>query len=92
MGWRLYRRIPLAPGLRLNVSPRRLSLSVGHKGFWLTSGPAGRRASVSIPETGLRYTTALGSRPPLKPVPSAARAVVWITVTGFVVWIIVTSR
>jgi hypothetical protein len=56
MGLRFQRRVRLFPGLRLNLSKSRASVSVGRKGFWLTSGPKGRRMTASLPGTGLSYT------------------------------------
>lgn len=55
MGFRLQRRIEIAPGLRLNVSKRGLGVSVGPRGAKVSTGPSGRRASVGIPGTGMRY-------------------------------------
>jgi hypothetical protein len=56
MAFRFYRRIRLIPGLRVNFSRSGQSLSVGHRGAWLTFGPRGRRATVGLPGTGLFWT------------------------------------
>jgi hypothetical protein len=56
MGFRFYRRVPLVPGLRLNLSKSGPSLSIGHRGGWFTIGPRGGRATVGPPGTGFYYT------------------------------------
>ena len=38
MGFRFYRRVPLVPGLRLNLSKSGPSVSLGHRGLWYTLG------------------------------------------------------
>jgi hypothetical protein len=45
VGFRFYRRVPLLPGLRVNLSKSGASLSIGGRGAWLTVGPRGRRAT-----------------------------------------------
>ena len=62
MGLRFYRRIRIAPGLRINLSKRGASVSAGGRGHWLTFGPRGERATVGLPGTGLSYTENLGGR------------------------------
>jgi len=56
MAVRFSRRFSLIPGLRLNLSRRGASLSVGHRGVWWTIGPRGGRATVGLPGTGLFWT------------------------------------
>ena len=56
MPLRLFRRIKLAPGLRVNVAKRGLSLSFGKRGAWYTIGPRGQRMTVGAPGTGLFWT------------------------------------
>jgi hypothetical protein len=41
MSFRLFRRVRIVPGLRVNLSPRGVSLSVGRRGAWFTAGPRG---------------------------------------------------
>ena len=54
MGLRLYRRLHVLPGLRLNVGTRGASLSFGHRGAWYTLSTHGRRtATLGWPGTGL---------------------------------------
>lgn len=55
MAIRFSRRISVVPGLRLNLCSG-ASVSVGHRGGWLTVGPRGSRATVSVPGTGLFWT------------------------------------
>jgi hypothetical protein len=54
--FRFFRRIPLIPGLRLNLSRGGVSLSVGRKGAWTTFSRSGRRTTVGAPGTGVSYT------------------------------------
>ncbi len=55
MGFRLQRRIKIAPGLNLNISKRGLGISAGPRGAKVSIGPSGGRASVGVPGTGMRY-------------------------------------
>ncbi|MCH7751686.1 MAG: DUF4236 domain-containing protein, partial [Planctomycetes bacterium] len=57
MGFRFFRRVKLAPGLRLNLSKSGGSRSFGRRGARYTVGPRGRRTTFGIPGTGLFYTT-----------------------------------
>ena len=54
-GWhtRAYRRVKIAPGIRLNLSKRGASLSLGPRGAHITVGTRGIRESVGIPGTGI---------------------------------------
>ena len=56
MGLRFSRRIPLVPGLRVNLSKSGASFSLGHRGGWVTFGPRGTRATVGLPGTGFSYS------------------------------------
>ena len=56
MSFRFYRRIPLIPGLRMNLSRSGPSLSIGGRGAWYTIGPRGRRATVGLPGSGVFWT------------------------------------
>ncbi|HLX36055.1 MAG TPA: DUF4236 domain-containing protein [Candidatus Limnocylindrales bacterium] len=60
MGWRLFRRVRIAPGVRLNLSRSGPSLSIGPRGFTRTIGPRGVRTTIGIPGTGLYYTQLQG--------------------------------
>ena len=75
MGFRFYRRLPLIPGVRLNLSTRGASVSFGHRGAWYTVGSHGRRtATLGWPGTGLRYTATTGGGRPRQGVPPAPSA------------------
>ena len=64
MGWRWFKRIPIVPGLRLNLSKRGATVSVGPRGFTTTFGRRGRRTTFSVPGTGLSYTMRDGGNTP----------------------------
>jgi Protein of unknown function (DUF4236) len=53
---RFWRRVRIAPGLRVNLSKRGASVSVGRRGAWLTTGPRGQRATIGLPGSGLFIT------------------------------------
>lgn len=57
MGFRFRKSIRLGGGLRLNVSKRGIGLSAGVKGARIGIGPRGVRSTLSLPGTGLSYTT-----------------------------------
>jgi|SRR5579872_6179899 len=58
MGWRLYRRKQIAPGVRLNFSRSGPSVRLGPRGAGITlGGRYGRRTTVGIPGTGVYYTS-----------------------------------
>lgn len=75
MGFRARKSFKLAPGVRMTVSPRGVSTSVGVKGARVTRGADGRvTRTLSAPGTGISHTKALrgaGSRaasaPPVPP-------------------------
>lgn len=56
MGWRLFKRIRILPGVRLNISRSGPSLSLGGRGLTKTFGRRGTRTTVSIPGSGISYT------------------------------------
>jgi hypothetical protein len=53
---RFFRRVRIAPGVRVNFSKSLPSVSVGVRGAHVTVGHNRRRATVGIPGTGLFYT------------------------------------
>lgn len=78
MGFRFQRRLQIIPGVRLNVGTRATSVSIGHRGAWLTVGPHGRRrATLGWPGTGISYTSTL--RPGQRP-NAAPSALLWLVV------------
>ena len=60
MGFRLFRRIRIAPGLSVNLSKGGLSLSGGTRGARVTVGRRGIRSTVGLPGTGVSYTETSG--------------------------------
>lgn len=65
MGLRFRKSIKLIPGVRLNVGLRRSSLSFGGKGFTYNVSPHGpSRLTVSIPGSGLSYSTTVQPQAP----------------------------
>ena len=64
MTLRFFRRIRVAPGLRVNLSKSGASVSIGRRGAWYTIGPRGQRMTVGAPGTGLFWTEHGGARAP----------------------------
>lgn len=58
MAWhlRLWRRVPVAPGVSVNLSKSGPSLSVGPRGAKTTIGRRGIRRTIGIPGTGIYAT------------------------------------
>lgn len=56
MSFRLYKRIGIAPGLRLNINKGGPSLTVGRGALHYTVGRRGTRTTLGVPGTGLYYT------------------------------------
>jgi hypothetical protein len=51
MSFRPWRRVRIAPGLRVNVSRSGLSASFGARGAWFTTGRRGKRVTLGAPGT-----------------------------------------
>jgi hypothetical protein len=66
---RFWRRVRVAPFLRLNLSKSGVSISAGKRGAWLTIGRRSR-ATVGLPGTGLFWTERI---PPHRPVHAGHR-------------------
>lgn len=60
MGFRFRRSITIAPGLRVNLGKRGVSLSAGVRGASLTLGSRGTYANLGMPGTGLSYRQKVG--------------------------------
>jgi len=60
MGFRFYKKVNILPGLSMNFSKSRPSVSFGPKGMKMTVGKNGVRSSFGVPGTGLYYTTYKG--------------------------------
>ena len=61
MGFRLFRRIRLAPGVSLNLSKSGLSTSFGRRGYHVTVGHGHLRSTVGLPGTGMYWTSVSGA-------------------------------
>lgn len=76
---RFFRRVPIVPGIRINLA-RRPSITIGRGPFHATFGPSHVTTSAGIPGTGvsLRETHRF-VKPPQKPqAPSAIRGMLWL--------------
>lgn len=63
MGTRFRKSIKIAPGVKINVGKKSVGLSVGGKGAGMTfNSKTGTRARVSVPGTGLSYSTKIGGK------------------------------
>src|SRR5438067_863936 len=68
MPWRFRKSFRIIPGVRLNVSARGVSATIGGGPVSLNVGSHGAFANVSLPGTGLSYRERLGvSEPPSAP-------------------------
>jgi Protein of unknown function (DUF4236) len=92
MSLRFFRRVRIAPGLRVNLSKSGASVSIGRRGAWYTVGPRGRRVTVGLPGTGLFWTEhATGSQAP----PWFVRALAFLAIAAcgavfaLVVWFLI---
>ena len=72
MPFRFYRRVPIIPGVRLNLSKRGASVSLGGPGAHVTFGRQGVRQTVGIPGTGVYYTHLDRPGQPSRPAAPAA--------------------
>ena len=69
MGWRLFRRFKVLPGVTVNLSRSGPSLSLGPRGIKRTISKRGLRTTVGLPGTGIFYSDfqswkkRLGNRP-----------------------------
>lgn len=65
-GWhlRVWRRMRVAPGVRVNFSKSGPSVSFGPRGAHLTVGRRGVRQTLGVPGTGLFATRTLGGQSP----------------------------
>lgn len=63
MGFRFRKSVKIAPGVKVNFGKKSVGLSIGNKGGGISfNSKTGSRARVSIPGTGLSYSTKLGGR------------------------------
>jgi tetratricopeptide (TPR) repeat protein len=72
MGWRLFRRKQLIPGVRLNISRSGPSIRLGPRGAGITvGGRSGLRATAGLPGSGIYYTTTAHHRRTRRAVPAS---------------------
>src|SRR5690606_27464069 len=74
MAFRFRRSIKLAPGLRLNVGKRGVSVSAGVRGASVTLGRNGLYGNVGAPGTGISYRTRLAGGARTRPRRATGRA------------------
>jgi Protein of unknown function (DUF4236) len=87
MPLRFYRRIRIAPGLRINLSRSGVSTSMGRRGAWFTIGPRGTRETIGVPGTGISYTEQQRAAPPGRadePTPGSSRVWQWVVVLALI--------
>jgi Protein of unknown function (DUF4236) len=61
MGFRFQKRIPILPGVRINLSKSGASASLGPRGADVNIGAGGVTTNAGIPGTGLSYRSKLGT-------------------------------
>lgn len=83
MGMRFRKSKKIAPGVRLNLSAKSVSVSIGPKGFKKSFSTSGRTTTtVGIPGTGLSYSTSKKmSSPAARATSQAAPAAVMVPST-----------
>jgi hypothetical protein len=85
MAVRFWRRVSIAPGLRINLSQSGASVSVGRRGAWLTTGPRGQRATIGLPGSGLFLTEKLSA----KKKGSVSTSMPWLVISGIAIFSII---
>lgn len=61
MGFRFQKRIPILPGVYINLSKSGVSASLGERGTTLNIGRKGPTASIGLPGTGMSYRAGLST-------------------------------
>lgn len=74
MGFRFRRSVKLFPGVRMNISTRGTSFSVGGRGATVNLSARGTRTTFSVPGTGLSWTQTSRTTSARRQVASSARA------------------
>lgn len=64
MPFRFRRSVRIGPGLRLNLGRRGVSASVGGRGGRISLGRSRARATVTVPGSGISYSTTVRRRSP----------------------------
>ena len=67
MGFRFRKSIKIAPGLKVNLGLKGVSLSIGGKGTTVNVGKNGVRGTLGIPGTGISYSENIIKRSSLRP-------------------------
>lgn len=93
MGFRFRKSFKVAPGVRLNVSKKSSSISVGGKGFRTSVSTTGRRTNtVGIPGTGISHvSTSGGKRSKVKKTTGSHQtpaSPLLLKICGVIMWII----
>ncbi len=61
MSWRFRKSVKIAPGIKFNVSPKSVGMSVGNKYARRSVSTSGRKtSSFSLPGTGLTHVARTG--------------------------------
>ena len=63
MGFRFQKRITIFPGLKINLSKRGVSASVGVRGAQITKGHGQTRLTVGLPGSGLSHSRVINKTP-----------------------------
>ncbi len=96
MTLRFRRSFKVLPGIRLNLSKRGVSTSIGVRGAHVTLGRTGVRTTVGIPGTGLSATElhagASHHLPAAKPRWDVVRVVMWILIAMIAAGVVVAYR
>jgi hypothetical protein len=77
MGFRFRRYFSLLPGIRLNLGKKRVSVSVGRPGLTANISKDGIRKTVSLPGTGLSYSSYEKHAEKTDPEKDIRPAVIW---------------
>jgi len=84
MGFRFRKIFSLGKGMRLNLSKRGMSMSVGKPGATLNIGKRGIRPTVGLPGTGLSFTPSKSSNQSSGTTKGAASNSLINTIVGFI--------
>lgn len=92
MGFRFRKSFKIAPGVRMNVSRRGVSTSLGGRGATVNLSKRGTRMTVGIPGTGLSYSQKLLGKSPARgrsnADPSPISGVIsLLVILGILIWI-----
>ena len=71
MAWRFRHSFKIIPGVKLNLSKRGLSASIGGAPFTLNLGPRGVYGTASLPGTGISFREKLGNAHGVVPTPTS---------------------